>query len=56
MGGDEGDVENPGGVSPPVGQRDCGDDGKKCGGRDVGISPGGGGARSSGISFQVVLT
>ena len=41
-----GDVEYPGGVSPPVRQNYWGDDGKKCGGRDVIIPPGGGGARS----------
>ena len=47
LGGDRGDVEYPGGVSPPGGHTDCGDDGKMCGRWDVEISPGGGGARSS---------
>ena len=45
LGGERGDVEDPGGVSPPVGHTDCGDDGKTCGGRDVGIYPSGVGAR-----------
>ena len=49
FGGDGGDVEYHGGVSPPSGHTDCGDDGKTCGGRDVGISTSGGGDKSSGL-------
>ena len=49
MGCDEGDVEDPGGVLSPVGKRDCWDDGKTCGGQDMGIPPGSDGATSSGI-------
>ena len=49
LGGDRGDVEDPGGVSPPSGETYCGDDGKMYGGRDVVISPGGGVAISSGL-------
>ena len=48
-GGDGGDGEDPGEVSPSDGQTYFGDDGKMCGGRDVGISPSGGGARISGL-------
>ena len=43
--GERGDVEDPGGVLPPVGHTDCGDDGKTCGRQDVGISTSGVGAR-----------
>ena len=47
LGGDRGNVEDTGGVLPLGGQTDCRDDGKTCGGQDVGISPGGGGFGSS---------
>ena len=46
MGGEEGDVEDPGGFSPPGSQTDCGDYSKTCGRRYVGVYPGGGSARS----------
>ena len=49
MGVDRGDVEGPGGVSPLGVQIDHGGDDKTCGRRGVGISPGSGGTRRSGI-------
>ena len=47
LGGDGGNIEDHGGVSPPGVQTDCGDDGEMCDRRDVGIYPSGGGSRSS---------
>ena len=49
LGCEGGDVEDPGGVLPPGGQTDCGDDGETCGGRYVGISLGCSGSRISGL-------
>ena len=47
LSGEGGDVEDPGGVSPPGRQTNFGDDGKTCSGWDMGIYRGVGGARSS---------
>ena len=49
MSDEGGNVEDNGGVSPPVSQTDCEDDNETCDRRDGGIYPGGGGARSSGL-------
>ena len=49
LGGDGGNIEDPGGVSPQVNQKDCRNDGKTCGGWDMIIYSGGGSARSSGL-------
>ena len=53
--GDGGDVEDPGGVSPPVSQIYQGDDGETCGRQEVVISPGVGGTGSSGLTTHSVL-
>ena len=50
LGVDGGDVEDPGGVLPPGGQVDHGDDVEMCGGWEVGILPSSGGNESSGIT------
>ena len=55
LGGERGDVEDPGMVLPPVGHTDCGDDGKTYGGRDVGISCGSGGAKRIRLIPHIVL-
>ena len=49
MGGEWGNVEDPGGVLPLGGHTDCKDDDETCGGRDVGISFSVGGDLSSGL-------
>ena len=49
LGGDGVNVEDPVSVSPPGIQTYCGDDRKTCGRKDMGISPSGCGARSSGL-------
>ena len=50
LGDDGGDVEDPGGVPPPFGQTNHGDDSKKYGRQEFGISPGGGGTGSNGLT------
>ena len=53
MGCEGGNAEGPGVVSPSVGQTYHGYDREICGGRVVGISPGGGGTRSSGLTPHI---
>ena len=50
LGGDGGNVEDPGGFSVLGGQTDHGDGVNICGGQEVGIPPNGGGTGSNGLT------